>query len=621
MPASSLDAQQSASAIAPEDRSATLATARDPATEYERRLAERVADLQTYGRYDNRLAIARGLTFLAALAAAVYWFLHQQAPVWPIVLFLAVFVVLVLLHQAVADRLDRARLAVEYYKRCLDRLADRWSGRGTTGQRYINPAHLYAEDLDLFGRGSLFELICQARTRLGEDVLAEWLLAAADAATIRQRQEAVDELRGNVDLREKIALLRAEVHEDLDQNRLIAWSQEPARPVRGLIRIGAVFLALLSLAALTAAAVSDAGSAPFLLTLIIDGVVTVSYGRKTRRLARTADQAASGLAILSQVLAIIERESFRSPLLAEIGRRLQTQALPPSRQIARLERLIDYMNNSLRNQFFVPIAFVLRLPVHLVHAIETWRGNVGPHIPEWLRAVGQFEALACLAGYAFEHPEDPFPRILDSGTCFDARQLGHPLIPAGQCVRNDLRLDNETRLVLISGSNMSGKSTMLRTVGTNLVLALAGAPVRAEALAVSVFQVGTAMRIRDSLQSGESLFYAAVSRLKAVVDCAQSGAPLLFLFDEILQGTNSHDRLVGSEGVLRALIERGAVGLTTTHDLALTQIVQHLGSRGVNVHFEDSLVDGKMSFDYRIRPGVVQKSNALELMRLMGLDV
>jgi MutS-like protein len=621
MPTSSPAALQTSAVAFAEQHAPTPSASADPASEYQRRLAERTAALAQLRSYDSALAVARGLTFLAAVAAALYWYLHQQAPAWPTGLFLAVFVVLVLVHQAAADRLDRARLAVDYYKRCLDRLADCWSGRGTAGLRYLDRGHLYADDLDLFGRGSLFELLCQARTRLGEDVLAQWLCAPADAATIRRRQEAVEELRGNADLREKIALLRAEVHEDLDQNRLIAWSQERARPVSGWIRVGAVLLALLSLAALTVAATTDVGAAPFLLTLIIDGVVSVSYGRKTRRLARTADEAASGLAILSQVLAIIEGQRFRSTLLVEISRRLETKGLPPSRQIARLERLIDYMNNSLRNQFFVPIAFVLRLPVHLVHAIETWRARLGPHIPDWLRAVGEFEALACLSGFAFDHPDYPFPKILESGTCFDGRQLGHPLIPAGQCVRNDLRLDDETRLVLISGSNMSGKSTMLRSVGTNLVLALAGAPIRAQSLTVSVLQMGTAMRIRDSLQSGESLFYAAVSRLKAVVDRAQNGTPLLFLFDEILQGTNSHDRLVGSEGVLRALVERGAVGLTTTHDLALTQIVQGLGSRGVNVHFEDSLVDGKMSFDYRIRPGVVQKSNALEIMRLMGLDV
>jgi hypothetical protein len=391
--------------------------------------------------------------------------------------------------------------------------------------------------------------------------------------------------------------------------------------VRPLIRVGALLLATLSVAALIAASTTDIGIAPFLLTIIVDGVVTLSYGRTIRRMARRAGEAASGLAILAQVLEIIERENFHSAMLADIRLRLDTQGAPPSRHIGRLETLIEWLNNSLRNQFFIPIAFVLRLPVHLVHAIERWRAEVGPHIPNWLKAVGEFEALACISAFAFDHPQYPFPQIADAGSCFEASQIGHPLIPAAHCVRNDLRLDDQVRLVLISGSNMSGKSTMLRTVGTNLVLAQAGAPVCARSLTASVFQLGTAMRIRDSLQSGESLFYAAVSRLKAVVDCARNGRPLLFLFDEILQGTNSHDRLVGSEGVLRALVDRGAVGLTTTHDLALTEIVQRLGSRGVNVHFEDVLVDGKMSFDYHIRPGVVQKSNALELMRLLGLDV
>ena len=231
MPTSSPTALQSPAVALAEQLVPTSSATADPASEYQRRLAERTAALAQLRSYDSGLAVARGLTFLAAVAAALYWYLHQQAPAWPTGLFLAVFVVLVLLHEAVADRSDRARLAVDYYKRCLDRLADCWSGRGTAGLRYLDHGHLYADDLDLFGPGSLFELLCQARTRLGEDVLAQWLCGPADAATIRRRQEAVEELRGNVDLREKIALLRAEVHEDLDQNRLIAWSQERARPV------------------------------------------------------------------------------------------------------------------------------------------------------------------------------------------------------------------------------------------------------------------------------------------------------------------------------------------------------------------------------------------------------
>jgi MutS domain V/MutS domain III len=599
----------------------TLPTAYDPATEYQRRLAERQAGFAKLKSLYDGIATARGLTFLGAVVYCILWYFNRALPFWPFGLLLVAFVALVVVHGPVSDRVDRARNAVEYYKRALDRLADRWSGCGTSGQRYADGFHLYADDLDLFGRGSLFELLCQARTRLGEDSLAEWLGKPTDPATIRRRQEAVEELRHKIDLREQIALLNAEVHDDLDQNRLIEWSREPARPVRLLVRVGAVVLAIFSVAALIAASTTDIGIAPFLLTIIVDGVVTLSYGRTIRRMARRADESASGLAILAQVLELIEREDFRSVMLVEIRKRLETQGAPPSRHVGRLQRLIEWLNNSLRNQFFIPIAFVLRLPVHLVHAIERWRANVGPHIPDWLRAVGEFEALACLSAFAFDHPEYPFPKIAEAGACFEASQIGHPLIPAAHCVRNDLRLDDQIRLILVSGSNMSGKSTMLRTIGTNLVLAQAGAPVCARSLTASVFQLGTAMRIRDSLQSGESLFYAAVSRLKAVVDCARNGKPLLFLFDEILQGTNSHDRLVGSDGVLRALVDRGAVGLTTTHDLALTEIVQRLGSRGVNVHFEDVLVNGKMSFDYRIRPGVVQKSNALELMRLMGLDV
>jgi len=578
-------------------RSMTLSTAYDPATEYQRRLAERQAGLAKLKRLDDGIATARGLMFLGAVVFCIFWYFDRALPAWPFGLLLVAFVGLVVVHGPVSDRFALARNAVEYYKRALDRLADYWSGRGTTGRRYAVDAHLYADDLDLFGRGSLFELLCQARTRLGEDQLADWLRKAAEPSTIRRRQEAVEELRRNIDLRERIALLNAEVHDELDQNRLIDWSREPARPVRPMIRAGAVILAALSLAALIAASTTDIGIAPFLLTIIVDGIVTLSYGRTIRRMARTADDAASGLAILAQVLEIIERENFHSVMLTEIQRRLETMGLAPSRQIGRLQTLIEWLNNSLRNQFFIPIAFVLRLPVHLVHAIERWRAEVGPHIPDWLRAVGEFEALACISAFAFEHPDYPFPQIAEAGTCFEARQIGHPLIPAAKCIRNDLRLDDQVRLVLISGSNMSGKSTMLRTVGTNLVLALAGAPICAQALTASVFQLGTAMRIRDSLQSGESLFYAAVSRLKSVVDCARNGKPLLFLFDEILQGTNSHDRLVGSEGVLRVLVERGAIGLTTTHDLALTEIVERLGSRGVNVHFEDELVDGKMTFD------------------------
>jgi hypothetical protein len=570
---------------------------------------------------DGQLSLARGLVFLAGLGLLAAALLSDNVSPWWIAVPGAVFVVLVAVHSRVVVRLERARRAVAYYQACLDRLDERWAGRGASGQRYADAAHPYAGDLDIFGRGSLFELISTARTRLGEDRLAAWLSAPAGRESILARQAAIDGLRGRLDLRERLALLDAEVHDHFDQNRLLIWSQEPSRPVPRKHRLLAIGLAAAAVAAIIAWPLG-AGTSPLVAVLMLEVMFTFAFRTHIRQLARTADEAGSGLKILSQVLSLLEQEDFHAPLLVEIRGQLDTEGLPPSVRIARLHNLIQSLNNTLQNQFFAPIALILCLPIHLIHAIEEWRERFGIHIDDWLDSVARFEALSALAGYAYEHPDDPFPEIADGeGPRFDGVQIGHPLIPDRECVRNDLALSRELQMLLISGSNMSGKSTLLRTVGTNVVLALAGAPVRAQSLRLSPMNVGAAMRVQDSLLDGKSLFYASLGRLKGVVELSRSSLPLLFLLDEILQGTNSHDRRIGAEGIIRSLVEQGGIGLVTTHDLALTEIVESLGDRAKNVHFEDRIVEGKMTFDYRLRPGVVERSNALELMRLMGLDV
>jgi DNA mismatch repair ATPase MutS len=236
-------------------------------------------------------------------------------------------------------------------------------------------------------------------------------------------------------------------------------------------------------------------------------------------------------------------------------------------------------------------------------------------------AVGEIEALCGLAARAWEHPEEPFPELLETGPLLEAEQLGHVLLPADRVVRNDVRLGAEPSLLIVSGSNMSGKSTLLRSIGTSVVLAQAGATVRAERLRLSPLSLGASIRLNDSLQQGSSRFYAEITRLRQLVSLAEQSPPLLFLLDELLAGTNSHDRRVGAAAVIRGLIERGAVGLLTTHDLALAEIAAGLGARAVNVHFEDRLEQGRVVFDYQMRQGVVRRSNALELMRAVGLDV
>ena len=274
---------------------------------------------------------------------------------------------------------------------------------------------------------------------------------------------------------------------------------------------------------------------------------------------------------------------------------------------------------------FAPIAALVSWSLHVGAAIESWRLEFGRHVPEWLAIAGEYEALSSLAAYAYEHPSDPFPIITDDlenadgPAVFEGIRLGHPLVPASRMVRNDVVLAGEVRMLIVSGSNMSGKSTLLRTVGVNTVLAMAGAPVRAERLTLSPLAAGATLHIQDSLQAGRSRFFAEITRLRRISDLAGKQPRLMFLLDEILQGTNSHDRRVGAAAILRSLVDRGAIGLITTHDLALTAIADETGGGAVNVHFDDEFREGQLVFDYRLKPGPVTRSNALELIRAVGL--
>ncbi|HEY8503270.1 MAG TPA: hypothetical protein VIL46_01725, partial [Gemmataceae bacterium] len=291
-----------------------------------------------------------------------------------------------------------------------------------------------------------------------------------------------------------------------------------------------------------------------------------------------------------------------------------------SEQIGELARRIDWLN-ARRNQLFAPFALLAFWPAQMAFALEAWRARSGAAIGRWLAALGEFEALCALGGYCFENPGDPFPEVVPGAARFEAEGLGHPLLPAESCVRNDVCLGEGARLLVVSGSNMSGKSTLLRAVGANAVLALAGAPVRAASLRLSPLAPGATLRVQDSLLEGRSRFFAEITRVRAILDRARSPIPVLFLLDELFHGTNSHDRLVGAEAVLRRLLEAGALGLVTTHDLALTATAERLGPEARNVHFVEQITDGELAFDYRMRPGVVPHGNGLALMRSIGLDV
>ncbi|WP_417394369.1 MutS-related protein [Gimesia chilikensis] len=595
----------------------------NPRTEYEQRLASRAADVQAFVKESDRFSTWRGFVFLAAvgilLASTLGEILSAQWLFVPAI----TFIVLVILHARCIRRLKRARLAEAYYRTALDRLDDKWINVRPTGEEYYDPQHMYAGDLDLLGRGSLFQLICAARTKLGEETLARWLLGPAETSVIRARQQSVEELRNELDFRETLELLEAETHSEIEQTHLADWVGQPLISIPAPLQWASMITGIFAALSVISWLFSWTGIAPIVVAIIIQVCLLFFVGPQIRELLSQTDEVRDGLPVLSDVLSLIEQREFNSPHLQAIIAALQTDGVPPSKSIAQLRRYIQGLNNCFRNQFSAPLTILLGIPFHYLSAIERWLKRVGPHCPEWLAAVGEFEALCSLAGHAYEHPTDPFPEIVEptDGPCFEGTSLGHPLIPEHQVVRNDVTLNSQDRLLMISGSNMSGKSTLMRTVGTNFVLALAGAPVRAASLRVSPMQAGTAMRVQDSLQQGASLFYQSVARLSAVVHLADAPEPVLFLLDEILQGTNSHDRRIGAQSVIETLIERGGIGIVTTHDLALTEITDLFGDKARNVHFEDQLVDGKMTFDYRMRPGVVEHSNALELMKMMGIQL
>jgi Mismatch repair ATPase (MutS family) len=602
-------------------------------SEYERRLADRRTTEAALSRRADRVGNVRLAVFLLGAILAYFAIFPQTVSAWWLTLPGAAFLALVIHHDRLLKARDRAGRAAAFYEQGLRRLRDEWAGTGNPGDRFADPAHPYAADLDLFGHGSLFELLCTARTRMGENTLADWLRAPADAAeTIWERQAAVGELRDRLDLREDIAVLGAEVRAGkrragVDADALAAWAEAPPVPVPGSAERYAVLggAAALGLAAV-GAWIAGRGLLPLVVMVPVLGFLSARWRRSTEEVLAPLEQAARDLELLAGLLARLEREMVSSPMLSALHGAI-AGGEPASAAISRLNMLLD-LRDAERNPFFAPLAFLLLWRVQSAAAVENWRRSHGPHVAAWLAAAGEWEAVAALAGYAHEHPDAPFPEILPDGSppAFEATGLAHPLLPRGGAVPNDVAFGgpNTPKLLMVSGSNMSGKSTLLRAVGTNAVLAMAGAPVRAKHLRLTRVAIGASLRTQDSLQSGVSRFYAEISRLKQVTDLAEGAGrlPLLFLLDEVLSGTNSHDRRIGAEAILRGLVARGAIGLATTHDLALTEIANDPALQAVNVHLQDHLDDaGTLAFDYRLQPGVVTRSNALALMRAVGLDI
>lgn len=530
----------------------------------------------------------------------------------------AVVAILIVIHERVLDRLDVCKRRCGLYRRGLDRLEDRWSGSGEKGNEFYDRDHLYAEDLDIFGDNSLYQLLCTCRTLMGKRLLAAWLLGPAPLDVVQQRQLAVRELRDKLDFKEQLAIVGGTDHIRSDPVVLTKWAIARTGLNRRLWWIVAIILAVASLVSFAYAWVGS--WLPFLNILLVCAIVSSILRRQVNLILTNIGGASCDLSLLALLMRCIEQEKFETPILQVLQQKLANQTLVASECVGKLGWIADFEKSRL-SLIGRAIDRPLMYSVQLACALETWRNAYGQYVGTWLDAVGEIESLVALSTYCFEHPEDPFPEFLPASDCIciHGHALAHPLRPTSSFVSNDIALDQQCRILLVSGSNMSGKSTFLRVVGINVVLAMMGAPARAGKLQLSPVSIGATIRVSDSLQEGVSRFYAEIKRIRNIVELS-SRTPTLFLFDEILQGTNSHDRRAGAEALVKSLLRYQAIGLVTTHDLALTEL-QKLSNRIRNVHFQETLEAGKLSFDYRLHQGVVTTSNGIELMRSIGLDV
>ena len=611
----------------------------DRARRFDRDAAERAGAVRLHERLRLVLFAATGVgawLLISQGRSLAAWLLVAGAG--------AAFAILVARHRAVRRRLRRAELMADFNREGIARIERRWSGLPRSFSPAVPRDHDYSDDLDLHGHASLLHLAGACGTPPGGATLWSWLLAPADPETIALRQEAVREMASAFDFRDRIAaearLMNGDSMEEVEN--FLRWCESPGwLSGRTWLRAAAILLPPVNLAAIVLYSLGMAPTAVVAWPLLVSALVMAPAWKAINRAGSEADDGESGVRHYGSLLGLLADAPLESRYATDLRQRLGAGTRPAHREIATLRRLLDMAEVRRSPLFHVPLSLVLLWDVHVLAALERWKKRSGARVRGWIDAVGEVEALAALAALAADHPDWTMPMLDAEATTLRGRALGHPLLAPELCVRNDVEVGPAGSFLLVTGSNMSGKSTLLKAVGMNVVLGQAGGPVCAEGLRIPPLRVVTGMHAADSLADGVSFFMAGLRRLKQVVDAAEAtGAPpgpaagegvpagekvsggprVLYLLDEVLQGTNSAERRIAARTVLRRLLRSGALGVVTTHDLTLAD-AHDLNVRAVPVHLTESVGEGYegLTFDYRLRIGIATSTNALRLLKLVGL--
>lgn len=629
-----------------------------PREAHESALKERTKAIEELDARASTVATGRLVVFLGAavLLGAIVW-ANLPSGAWTgLVGLVVLFFVLVFLHARIHEKIDRKKAAARFHERALTRIGGKWrvsakaAREGEGGERWAVDTHPYAGDLDVFGRASLFKLIDATSTRYGEEVLARWLsadepprnkeengkpdakpLSFADA--VRERQEAVKDLAPRLVLREELSALGSLLDDDKkpDPRPFVMWAGQAGAGKEGrlpgwlrLVAIGMPAFAFGTAAATSAGVLPRvAFVVPFLACLVVLSMLR----QKLSPILVAASSKEGALSRYGNMLELLEKEEVSSAVLKSLKSRLHESGASATKEMRSLSNIVGFLDANENGVFRFMIGPLLMWDLWCALALDGWRARAGRAAFGWFRALAELEALSSLAGFSFEHPDYVFPEIV-AEPGFVAKSLGHPLIEPDKRVANDVAIERPSNALVVTGSNMSGKSTLLRAIGVNVVLANAGAPVCAASFRLGRLKVATSMRVSDSLEEGTSRFYAELKKLKLVLDLARTAKKadghsghVLFLLDEILHGTNTRERLIGARAILRELLALEALGAVSTHDLGLGDLETEMPEQVKNVHFEEQVEGEVMTFDYKLRPGVVQSSNALRLMKIVGLEV
>jgi hypothetical protein len=584
------------------------------------RFAAEAEQLESKGA---RLSLLRLITFLAVVVLLGGAFLDRSGLLFGLGLAALVgFFVAVAAHGRTIAAQERAQYRRDTHIRHISRAGLGWTRFPSKGDAIVPRDHAYAWDIDLVGQGSLFQRIDVTHTHLGEQTLVTWLAAASDIATARARQVAVLELRDQLELRRELEVAAANAKaEKLDASRVQALVELPlVFPQKPWLRPLSFVLPILTIAAIVLGSLDIVPHTLWVLFAVGQTLLLMRVGPELRNSLDVSAAKAPALQAYKSMLLVLEQAEWHSPLLKSLQEKVKVEGVKPSAQLARLAFWVSLAEARL-NIFGIVLNTFLLWDLHVLHGLEGFVRDVGRRVNTWFAALAELEALSAFACLAELDPSATMPELLDERAPLRAAGMAHPLLSPEQRVANDLNLRGPGTALVVTGSNMAGKSTLLRSVGLNIALALAGAPVIARSMQVPRVRVRASMRADDSLEAGSSYFHAELSKLKRVISDAENAPPVFFLLDELLRGTNARARHVGARAVLVHLLDRSGTGLCATHDVELAALGNQDEKRIENVHFTDVMVNGEMVFDYRLRPGIVRTSNALRLLALAGIDV